>query len=380
MTKATRELADFVLPASARLQRRRLKEGSSVHPPLFNEEELEVFSYLYLTHELGKDFDVTGLRGKSKVTARFYCAGHILGSAGILLTLDESTQKRRVFYTSDTSIRSQSIIPGGEYPDEPVDVLIMESTLGGDAEAELTTRRTEERKFAEALSRVIKRGGTILVPVFALGRAQEVLALIDRFKQRGLIPSDVLVYTSGSLRAIADVYDKTRFNTRRLDPDFQVFDVEQKRLPRSDGGILEALSGPSIHVVGSGMMFDRTKSNQLAQELVEEEKNAIFLVGFVREDSPARRVLEAAREGSGTPVTIAEKRGPQPVRCEIDQFRFTGHSHRRDLIQLVDMLQPGKVVLVHGVEEAQLWMADNIRFFYPDIEVIMLKNGVPQNV
>ena len=372
MTRATRNLADFALPASARLQRRRRREGSSPHEPLFKEEELEVYSYLYTTHELEEDFDVTGVRGETPVTARFYDSGHLLGGAGVLLTFEERGFARRVFYTSDTSLRPQSIIPGGAYPDAPVDVLIMESTLGADPDAELTTRRTEEKRFAEAVARVLARGGTVLLPVFAMGRAQEVLALIDRYKKRGLIPEETPVYTAGSMRAVSDVYDKTRFTTPRLDPDFQVFAVEQRRLPRSDQAVAEALGQPSIHIVSSGMMFERTLSNRLAQQLVEDEKNGIFLVGFARHDSPAQRILAAVAEGKGTEAVLYTARGAQPINCEVDRFRFSGHSHRRDLIQLVEQLQPKTVVLVHGETDARTWMADNIRFFYPDVEVRLL--------
>ena len=380
MTRATRELADFLLPASARLQRRRLREGSSTHEPLFKEEDLDIYSYLYLTHELEEPFDVTGVRAQRPVKAQFYNAGHILGSAGVLLTFEESGAERRVFYTSDTSLRPQSIIPGGSYPEEPVDVLILESTLGADAEAELTTRRTEEQKFGEALRRVIERGGTVLVPVFALGRAQEVLALIDRFKKRGLLPEEVPVYTAGSMRAVADLYDKTRFFTPRLNPDFQVFGVEQRRLPRGDAAKQNALSEPSIHIASSGMMFERTLSNALAQRLVEDEKNGIFLVGFSKEDSPADRLLKAAAEGKGTEVLLNGADEPQPVNCEVERFRFSGHSHRRDLIQLVEQLRPKKVILVHGEEPARTWMADNIKFFYPEVEIFQPKAGEPIEV
>ncbi|GIV61119.1 MAG: hypothetical protein KatS3mg043_2208 [Rhodothermaceae bacterium] len=130
MTKATRQLADLLLPASARLQRRRLREGSSTAPPLFEEQELEVMSYLYLTHELNTDFDVTGLRGTTPVRARFYNAGHVLGAAGVYLAFEEEGRTRQVFYTSDTCLRPQAILPGGEYPEGPIDVLILESTLG----------------------------------------------------------------------------------------------------------------------------------------------------------------------------------------------------------------------------------------------------------
>ena len=377
MTRATRALADFLLPASARLQRRRLREGSSTHEPLFKEEDLEVYSYLYLTHELEEPFNVTGVREQVPIKARFYNAGHILGSAGVLLTFEEDGAERRVFYTSDTNLRSQAIIPGGTYPEEPVDVLILESTMGADAEAELTTRKTEEKKLGEALKRVIERGGTALVPVFALGRAQEVIALVDRFKRRGVLPEDVPVYTAGSLRAIADVYDKTRFFTPRLNPDFQVFGVEQRRLPRSETAKLNALREPSIHVVSSGMMFERTISNVLAQELVEDEKNGIFLVGFSKEDSPADRLLKAAEEGKGTDVRLNGSDKMQPVNCEVERFRLSGHSHRRDLIQLVEKLRPKKVVLVHGEEDARTWMADNIKFFYPEVEIFRPKAGEP---
>ena len=375
MTRATRELADFLLPASARLQRRRLREGSSTHEPLFKEEDLDVFSYLYLTHELEELFSVTGMREQPPVKAQFYNAGHILGSAGVLLTFEEDGKERRLFYTSDTNLRSQAIIPGGAYPEEPVDVLLLESTLGADAEAERTTRKTEEKKFGEALARVIGRGGTVLVPVFALGRAQEILALIDRFKRRRIIPEDVPVYTAGSLRAIADVYDKTRFVTPRLNPDFQVFGVEQRRLPRGETAKLNALNEPSIHVVSSGMMFERTISNALAQELVESEKNGIFLVGFSKEGSPADRLLKAAAEGKGTDVRLNGADETQPVNCDVERFRFSGHSHRRDLIGLVEKLRPKKVLLVHGEEDARTWMADNIAFFYPEIEVFRPEAG-----
>lgn len=371
MTRATRDLAEVVLPASARLQQRKLREGSSVFEPLFSEEELEIYSYLYLTHDLGADFNLTGLRGETRVTGRFYSAGHVLGSAGLLLSFEEDGEPRRVFYTSDTNLRPQSIIPGGDYPEPPIDVLFLESTLGADPDAELTTRRTEERKFEEALARALKRGGTVLIPVFALGRAQEILALIHRFKKRGRIEADVPVYTAGSMRAFAELYDKTRFNTPRLNPEFQVYDVDQLRLPRMREAMMKTLRGPSIHVASSGMMFERTNSNRIAQEIIEDEKNAVLLVGFSREDSPAGRLLEASEEGKGTEVVIDEHRGPQRVSCDVQRFRFSGHSHRRDLLQLVERLKPKTVALVHGEEDAKRWMADNIRFFYPDIHIVV---------
>ena len=377
MTRATRDLTDFVLAASARLQQRKLQEGTSIHAPLFREEELEAQQFLYAPHNLNTDFDVTGPRGQCPVTARFYHAGHVLGAAGVLFSWQSNGRTRRAFYTSDTNRHAQSIVPGGDYPEPPVDILMLESTLGADADAELTTRKAEETKFAQALAKVLERGGTVLIPSFAFGRAQEVLALIDQFKQRGRIPTDIPVYTSGSMRAFAEIYDRTRFNTPRLDEEFKVFDVDQMRLPFKPAKRNRALQGPAIHVAASGMMFERTISNDLARRLLEDEKNAIFLVGFAKEDSPAGQLLAAAEEGETAEVQLDRTKPMQPVRCEVQRFRFSGHSHRRDLIELVERLAPETVVLVHGETNARTWMAENIRFFYPDIRVEIPEEGVP---
>lgn len=380
MTRATLQLADILLPASARLQLRKLREGTSSSEPLFAEEELQTYGFLYRPHELNVPFDVTGSRGTLPIRATFFDAGHILGAVGILIEFEDEGLPRRFFYTGDTGMRTQTVIPGASYPKPPIDTLFLESTLGADPDTEKTTRRTEEKRLAEALAVVLGKGGTVLLPVFALGRGQEIIALIDRFKQRGLIPDETPIYTAGLMRAISDVYDKTRFTTPRLNEDFQVYGVPQFRLPRNQNGTNQALSEPSIHVVGSGMMFERTISNRLAQQLVESEKNGIFLVGYTRPGSPGHLLLEGAREGKGTEVIIDQNRGPQPVNCMVDRFRFSGHSHRRDLIQIVEKLAPRRVVLVHGETGAREWMRDNINYFYPEIEVLSPRTGQVVNL
>ena len=373
MTKATRDLSEFLLKASARLQRRRLREGSTAEP-LFSEEELEYYSYLYLAHDYGARFPVTGVRGGGSVRASFHWSGHVLGAAGVLLEADGGPS---LFYTGDINLRPQTIVPAATLPDGPVDVLVMEATLGADALAEQTTRRTEEDRFAHALGEVLARGGTALVPAFALGRAQETIALISRFRERGLIPADVPLYTAGSMRAIADYYDKSRLTTPRLDEDFTVFGVAQERLPKSQASLVNALREPSIMVLASGMMFERTASNEVAQYLVDQAKHGIFLVGYAKEGSPADRLLEAAEQGEGTPVVLDPQTGPQPVMCKVERFRFSGHSHRRDLLSIVEKLKPRDVILVHGEPAGRAWMKDNIAFFYPDVRVHLAEQGVP---
>lgn len=378
VTRATQMLAEVLLPASARLQRRRLVEGSTTAAPLFDADAVEALGYLYEAHDLGEDFDLTGRRAEAPLTGRFYHAGHILGAAGAYLDVEEDGQRRRVFYTSDTHARPQTIIPGGEYPDGPIDVLLLESTMGADEEAEQTTRPEQEKLFGEAIARTLARGGTVLVPVFALGRAQETLALLDRYKRRGVIPAETPIYTNGQMRAVADLYDRTRHSTPRLNSEFEVFGVEQQRFPRNDEAGRRALAEPSIHVASSGMLFERTLSNMIAKQLVEDPKHGIFFVGFSKEGSPGDRLLKAAEAGKGTEVVLDATNGAQPqeVHAEVVRFRFSGHSHRRDLVQLVEKLRPKKVVLVHGETEAKHWMRDTIQHFYPGTEILLPEQGV----
>lgn len=370
LTKPTQMLAEVLLPSSARLQRRRLLEGSSTAPPLFDVDTAEGLGYLYEAHDLEAPFVLEGREG-GPIAATFYHAGHTLGAAAILL----EGEGRRVFYTSDIHLRPQTIIPGADIPEAPVDVLLLESTLGADELAEQTTRKEQERLLGQALARVLARGGSALIPAFALGRAQEVLALIDRYKRRGIIPKETPVYTTGQMRAVADLYDRTRFSSPRLDPDFEVFGVQQTRHPRSDEKLLETLAEPAIHVASSGMLFERTLSNKLAQLMVEDPRHGIFFVGFSKEDSPGARLQQAAAEGAEVVLDTMNGARAQPVRAEVARFRFSGHAHRRELLELVGRVRPRTVVLVHGETAAKHWMRDALQHLHPEIEVILPEQG-----
>ena len=368
MTDATQRLLEFLLPSSARLQKKRYEQHETDHEPLFTEDDLSFQSHIYLTHELQEDFDLTGMKGAGSLTGRFYSAGHILGSVGTELRFEEDGEERRLFYTSDTNMQPQSIIPGGEYPSS-TDVLILETTLGADEEAEQTSRPEEYAKFRDTLSRVLDRGGTALIPVFVMGRAQEMLAMLHRLKTEGHIPADVPIYTAGSMRAIAGLYDDTRTTTPRLDEDFKVYDVEQERVPYGSDEKADVLEGPGIMVVSSGMMFEPTLSNILARRIVENERDAVLIVGHAVDGTPSRRLQDAAAEGPGSPVMLADGHGPQPVYCTVERFRFSGHSHRRDLLTIVDRLAPETVLLVHGEPAAQDWMQHAIEDRHPSVDV-----------
>ena len=378
MSRPTAMLAEVLLPSSARLQRRRVREGSTTTAPVFDVETAEALSYVYETHNLGTPFSLKGLKAQGELVGEFFHASHVLGAVGLLLDGDEigpdgKLERVRVFYTSDTSIQAQTILPGADFPTEPVDVLILESTLGADPDAAATTRKAEERRFADMLGTVIGRGGVALVPVFALGRSQDVLAMIDRAKSRGVIPKQTPVYTAGSMRAIAEIYDRTRESTPRLDPDFEVFGVEQQRVPRSQARTDEAVQQGGIFVVSSGMLFERTPSFALAERLVSDARHAVLFVGYSKEGSPGDRLQVAA--ATGEPMTFDDAKGPVQIQATVERFRFSGHAHRDDLLSVVGRLDPETVVLVHGETRAKQWLREAIEEAYPDVRVVVPTQG-----
>ncbi|MDE2730739.1 MAG: MBL fold metallo-hydrolase [Bacteroidota bacterium] len=360
MTEATRTLTEMMLYASARLQRRRYMEGSSQHRPLFDEEDVDAAIQSFVSHPYERPHAL----GSTDMEVNLHYSGHLLGSAGVCLT---DVSGRRVFYTSDTNLNAQTIIPGGRYPKQ-VDVLISECTLGADPVAETVTRKSEERRFLKRLQAVLDRDGTVLVPVFMLGRAQEILAMLGQFRRSGRLDPEVPIYTAGGLRNVSRIYDATRYDTPRLDPDFEVSCVEQRFFPRSYKAKRRALREPSIHVLSSGMMIENTLSNWAANQIVENEKHAVFLVGFAKEDLPAGQLLQAAAERAES-VVLDRRLGPKVLACEVERFRFSGHSSRQDLLGLIDAMNPGKVVLVHGETAARDWMIAQLADRQPGLEV-----------
>jgi len=376
VTPPTRHLAELLLPSSARLQRRKMFEGSTTEQPLFDVETAEALSYLYEEHELEEAFPLPSQRG-GDVTAKFYHAGHTLGSAGVLLEARRDGGSFRVFYTSDTHSGAQTILPAAKYPEAPVDVLLLETTLGADEVAETTTRAEQEKLLGEAIARVIKRGGSVLIPAFALGRSQEMVALMDRYKQEGLIPEATPVYTAGQMRAVAELFDRTRLSSPRVDPEFEVYGVRQHRTPRNDEALLATLDEPCIHIASSGMMFERTLSNTLAKMMVEDERHGIFFVGYCVEHSSGARLLAAAEQGEGATVLLDATNGTeeQTVRAEVIRFRFSGHAHRQEILGLVERMQPREIILVHGERAAKEWVRTELGRLHPDVPVHVPAGG-----
>jgi cleavage and polyadenylation specificity factor subunit 3 len=363
MSEASSVLAPLMLHHTAKVMHRRVSEGKS-KDILFSDSDVDMISYVFQGMDGKRSFPIQSLDGgRSSLQASFFDAGHILGAAGILVEGNGSS----VFYTGDTSHHHQEVICGAQYPEEPVDLLIMECTLGADASSERRKRGDEVRRFVRAINSVIAREGTVLVPAFALGRTQELLALLHRLRTERRIP-DVEIYTAGFGGAVSDVYDRTAKYTSRLAPELRFKNLDVLSIPPGNLKGSRILREPSIVLVSSGMMAEGTLSNKLAQLMLPDIRHGIFFVGYVDPDMPGYGVLNAEH---GAAIQIHPEAPGVTAQCQRERFYFSAHSNRRHLLSIVDRLNPKAVLLTHGAHDSIHWMKQALEHRHPRTTLLL---------
>src|SRR5207237_2393290 len=190
MTEATAEVGSVLLHNSVNVMTRQREEIRERSYPLFTHRETDKASERWRWCPVRQRISIAGERAPqprtlSGLTFEFFDAGHVLGSTGILVHAENQT----VFYTGDVNFDDQTIMQAAAFPEEKIDVLIMECTRGDHANPAGWTRAAEERRFAEALGRAFERGACVLIPVFALGKTQEVLAMLYKVRRESRMES-----------------------------------------------------------------------------------------------------------------------------------------------------------------------------------------------
>jgi Cft2 family RNA processing exonuclease len=257
------------------------------------------------------------------------------------------------------------------FPEEKIDVLIMECTRGDHAKPAGWTRAGEERRLAEAIATAFKRRSCVLIPVFALGKTQEILAMLYKFRRGRLLP-EFPIYIGGLSSKMTDIYDRRAHMTRRQLPRLQLM-REAAPFILNDETVRDAPLPPGrVYVLSSGMMVPKTLSNILARRLIENPQHSIFFVGYASPESPAGLLREARTNGE---VALDPDKPAQRVRCNIEQFQFSAHATREALIDYAKKLSPGKIVLVHGDPPAVEWMRSTLSAALPRSEIIVPAPG-----
>lgn len=372
MTEPTAEIGDALLHNSVNVMMRQREELGAVLYPLFTHRGLDRASDLWRSCPMRQRISISGERSPARdtdaLTFEFFDAGHVLGSAGILIR----GEGRTIFYTGDVNFDDQTIMQAAVFPKEKIDVLIMECTRGDHPQDANWTRAGEERRLAEAINEAFKRGGCVLIPVFALGKTQELLAMLYKFRREGLLP-ECPTYIGGLSSKMTDIYDRRAAMSRRQLPRLQLMDEAAPFVLNGETIQDAPARAGRLYALSSGMMTPKTLSNIFARRVVEDPQHSIFFVGYADPQSPAGLLRDAP---AGSEIALDPERPAQPVRCNLKQFQFSAHASRELLIDYAKELSPKKIVLVHGDPSAVEWMRATLSAALPNTEVIVPTPGV----
>lgn len=287
------------------------------------------------------------------VQLTFYDAGHVLGSAITVLDIEEGRTKKRLVFTGDLGRANRPILRDPEVP-EGADVLVTESTYGNRLHDSVEKM---DEDLARVVNATIKRGGKVVVPSFALERAQEVIFELKRLKKRGAIPP-VRVYVDSPLTVkITDVfklhpecYDpETRAMLRGNDSPFE-FDQLSYIEDKEDSKAISTSPEPCIIISASGMCEAGRVLHHL-RATVEDEKNTVLIVGFQAVHTLGRRLVE---KRSRVKIFGVER----DRRCEVVVLNgFSAHADQKDLLSYAERCREKgnveQIALVHGDPEPQ---------------------------
>jgi cleavage and polyadenylation specificity factor subunit 3 len=364
-TPQTRAIAEITLHNTVSILEEQAEKGSLLNPYTHDEIDLLIKSMEY--KETGNTFEVSGYKNISNESIKilFTDAGHILGSSGISIEFNNN----KLFYTGDINLSDQSIMKGASLKDQRADTLILETTYGATDSTDVPHWSDEAKRIAREANQVIEKGGSILIPVFSLGKMQETLATLWQLMNRGLlVKTDI--YTAGIGKKINRVYDYNRYVTRRINQDLELTEIPQKDIYETD--INDFRKNPSIILAPSGMVIEGTLSYNLAQDWLNYDKFAIFIVGYMDPTTPG---FKLANSKKGDKIQFNDYEEPREIKCSIHKFRFSSHAKREELLGIVSKLNPERVILVHGDENAIDWIGYNILKKYPHIKVHNAENG-----
>lgn len=342
MTKSTRKAADVMLKDSQNVR----SEMGLPFTEHCSDQEFSLNSVDVREAQFNKPIEF------GDVTVTFLNAGHIPGSAMMLFRF----QDKSLLYTGDIKLSGSTLLDGADLDGvSQIDYVVVEGTYI-DYESVANTLQEEERLVA-FINKVVGRGGKVLIPVYSLGRAQEILALIHKGKCNGGIPPDTPVYLFGLARSVSMALQE---DLLKAGVDLK-FDVDQRdfgELPQSE------LSG-SVILATPGRMTGGISAS-LALQVAREPESGIAVVGYQDEMSPGKMLLEAL----DTHKIVLSNGNVINLQCEIQRFGISAHSSWDEILKFLHKCAR-KSILVHT--ETRKRPVDVWRF-PKNLDVIVLKN------
>ena len=269
-------------------------------------------------------------------------AGHVLGACMYFMDLGG----RSVLYTGDYSMEDDRHLMAAEIPHKKPDLLITESTYGVQVHP---SRAEREARFTNTVERVVSRGGRCLIPVFALGRAQELLLILDEYWQANPHLQDIPLWYASKMasRALRVYQTYANMMNARIRSQMDVSNPFKFRFIQN----LKSIdvnnfddSGPSVVFASPGMLQSGV-SRQLFDRWASNPNNGVLIAGYAVDHTLAKEIMMQPKEV----VTLEGRR--QPLNCLVDYVSFSAHVDFVQNRSFITRVAPRHIVLVHGAKE-----------------------------
>jgi len=310
LTDASLELTVLLLKDSVKISERN---GQPIN---FSKKDIYYILKNARTVKYEKDFFINDVR------CRLFDAGHIPGSAGILL----SAKNKNIFYTGDMKLEPQYLVNGCSLPREKIDVLITESTY---SDRNHPDRKKEEKNFKERIDEALNMNETVLIPSFAVGRAQEILLILKDYRKYIALDGMAQEATKIILR-----HKKYLKNGPELE---EIFMSAKKVKNNKQRDML--LKKPHIIVTTAGMLSGGPAVYYI-KKIYNRKNSRILLVGFQVEETPGKILLDTG--------VFRNNDTKLQVRCKVEKFDFSSHAGKNELFKIIETLKPKQVICVHG--------------------------------
>jgi len=305
-----------------------------------------------ITLEFGEVTDIT-----PDVRITLYNSGHILGSSMIHLHLGEGWHN--ILYTGDFKVKKTQLLNPAHSTFPRVETLITEATYGA-AEAVLPSREECEKELIDIVKKTIKRKGKILIPVLGVGRAQEVMVILEKYFKEEKI--DVPIYIDGmvwDVTAIHNAYPRFLNSEIRekifyedkdpfLSPIFKQVGSGKERA--------EVIAGGSCVILATSGMLTGGPSVEYLKQLADNSKNSMVFVCYQAEGSLGNKIQKGEKDITVEKVDIK-------VKLDVNTIAgLTGHAGRNELINYMQKIKPRprKVIVMHGENSSCLELASAI--------------------
>jgi Cft2 family RNA processing exonuclease len=360
LSTSSRMLIERMLHNSANVMLKQRDEGNIPGMPHFTHDEVDRMASRFTGVPFNSPKRFRG--SKDEIEFTLHHAGHVAGAAAIELR----HKGRHIFITGDTLFDDQRCLKGARFPAGHFDTLIMETTRGTTERQPGKDRVSEFGRLVDTINATIQRGGSILIPVFALGRMQELATVLHDARKFGKLV-DCPMFASGLGLDLCDYFDEIARKTKHIQFSRSVLkDLHVKPAPRK----LTPGQDPqqnAIYLVSSGMLVERTPSYALSSGLLGHPRNTIAFVGYCDPDTPGGRLLKAK---NGDDFLFDAVNVKTKVRAQIERFELSGHADRDELLQFAVQTEARSIVLAHGEPAARAWFMEQLNAKAPKIKVL----------